>query len=166
MIINYNGKVTAADIRKAVFLNYSPIFIWGNAVMIALAIGAIVYFSVMGTLDGTYLLALLFVILMLATPFWQPFQTAQKATRKGSLYHDPVHGTINESSVSVESGKTPVVYAWSAYTRFKQGKEIILLYKERMCVNIFTPALFASQQDWETFARMVSEKITDRKPAA
>jgi hypothetical protein len=52
--------------------------------------------------------------------------------------------------------------AWESYTRYKQAREMILLYKGRYCVNIFTPALFASRQDWDAFVSLVRARLPAR----
>jgi hypothetical protein len=162
MSINFQGKITTADIRKAVFLNYSPVYLGVNIALMALTAFAIIYLLATGSLAGNYALGLLFVLLVLATPFWQPFQTARAADRPGSLYYEPIRGVIDDTGISTDNAQGKTFLEWGEYTRHKAAREMLLLYKGRYCVNILTPALFASRQDWETCLSLVAEKVPAR----
>ncbi|MEZ0395377.1 MAG: YcxB family protein [Anaerolineales bacterium] len=159
MRIEYQGKITVADVRRAIFLNYAPAMLWLNGFLLAGVVLGVAYFVFSGSLPPAYLPLLLFVLIVLAAPYYQPFLSARSAEKPGSLYRHPIHGVIDEHGVVTDNGETHIETPWDSYTHYKQAKEMLMLYKGRYCVNIFTPALFADRQTWEAFVAAVGERL-------
>lgn len=162
MKIEYHGKITVADVRRAIFLNYAPALLWLNGFLLVSVLAAVVYFALNGILPGSYLPFIFFVLFVLATPYYQPFLSARSAEKPGSIYRHPIRGVVDENGVTTDNGEMHVETPWDSYTHFKQAREMLLLYKGKYCVNIFTPALFASRQEWEAFLSLVRERLPAR----
>lgn len=162
MKIEYHGKITVADVRRAIFLNYAPALLWLNGFLLVSVLAAVVYFSLSGVLPGSYLPFIVFVLIVLSAPYYQPFLSARAAEKPGSLYRNPIRGVVDENGVTTDNGEMHTENPWDGYTRYKQAREMILLYKGKYCVNIFTPALFASRQDWDAFVGLVRERLPAR----
>lgn len=162
MKIEYHGKITVADVRRAIFLNYVPLLLWLNGFLLAGMLLAVVYFAWIGALPGSYLPFLVFALIVLAAPYYQPFLSARSAEKPGSMYRNPIRGQIDENGVVTDNGETHIETPWDSYTHYKRARDMILLYKGKYCVNIFTPALFAGRQDWEAFAAAVGERLPAR----
>jgi uncharacterized membrane protein YhdT len=166
MSVNYQGRITASDLRRAMFLNY-PVYVkWINGILIAFILLAVLYAALTGSLSGTIGLGAFFGVAVLAMPFFQPFLDAQAVHRKGSIYYNPIQGTIDEGGLSLDNGQVKTDFLWDDYTSFREAPGIVLLYKGRNCVNILTRALFASQEDWDTFTALVREKVAGRNSRA
>ncbi len=159
MRIEYHGKITVADVRRAIFLNYAPVMLWLNGFLLAGFVLAVVYFTFTGRMPPSYLPLLLLVLIVLAAPYYQPFLSARSAEKPGSLYRHPIRGVIDENGITTDNGETHIETPWDSYTHYKQAKEMLMLYKGRYCVNIFTPSLFADRQTWESFLAAVRERL-------
>jgi hypothetical protein len=166
MSVNYQGRITASDVRRAMFLNYPAYVKWINGVLIAVVLLGVLYAVLTGSLSGTTGLGIFFVVALLAMPFFQPFLDARSVHRKGNIYYNPIQGTVDERGLSLDNGQVKTDFLWVNYTSYREAPGIVLLYQGRNCVNILTRPLFASQEDWDTFTALVREKIASRKPRA
>ncbi len=166
MRIEFQGKVTPADVRRAVFMNYSPAYIWINVLLSGTAVLALAYMILQGNLSGTPSFLWLAILAVLTMPLWQPFIFSQSANRKGSLYHDPLRGEIDEHGVSIHTGEIQTASPWESYTLYRTGRDIALLYKGKYCVNILTPRLFRSPQDWDQALALIRTKVPSPRSGA
>ncbi|MBN2387639.1 MAG: hypothetical protein JXB85_11520 [Anaerolineales bacterium] len=164
MQIQYHGKVTVADVRKAIFLNYSPLYIGLTVVLSLVTLGVFLYILVLNPTGESPSFIWLFLLGLLSMPLWQPFLTARSAERKGSLYANLLRGEVDEGGFSVDTGERRAESAWDSFTHHKKTESMVLLYKGKYCVNIFTPRLFAGQQEWERFVGLVGGKLPERMP--
>lgn len=66
----------------------------------------------------------------------------------------------DENGITIENGETKIESVWSAFSRYKIFNEMVLLYRGKKGMNIFTLNLFASVQEWNNFKELVKAKIS------
>jgi hypothetical protein len=160
MAINYQGKLTPSDVRKAIFRNYSKLRFWLSAVAIGLVVVWIIYSIIKFPYSESEMLFWAAVLFVAAMDLWLPFLYAQRTNRKGSFYMYPIQGSADENGITLENGELKLESVWSAFTRYKIFDEMVLLYRGKKGLNIFTLNLFASEQEWKNFKELVKEKIS------
>ena len=161
MAITYQGKITPADVRAAIFRNYAKFRFGLSAVLIGLAILWIVYSIIKFPVTESEILFGAAVLIIASMDLWLPFLYARRTDRAGSIYRFPIQGTADENGITVENDEIkiePVV--WSAFTRYKIFDEMVLLYRGKSGMIILTLDLFASKQEWQNFKDLVKTKIS------
>jgi hypothetical protein len=160
MAITYQGKITPADVRKAIFRNYAKFRFWISAVLIGLAVLWMVYSVIKFPYSEGETFFWAALILITSMDLWLPFLYARRTNQKGSFYRSPIQGSADENGITVENGERKIEYVWSAFTRYKIFNEMVLLYRGKKGMNIFTLDLFASEQDWQNFKNLMEAKIS------
>ena len=160
MAITYQGKITPSDVRKAIFRNYSRFRFWISAVLIGLAVVWMVYSVIKFPYSEGETFFWAALILIASMDVWLPFLYARRTNQKGSFYRSPLQGSADENGITVENGERKIEYVWSAFTRYKIFNEMVLLYRGKKGMNIFTLDLFASEEDWQNFKNLLEAKIS------
>jgi YcxB-like protein len=159
MAIHYQGKITPSDVRKAIFRNYSRVRFWISYFLLGLVIVWIIYSIIKFPYSGSEILFWAAVLFVAAMDLWLPFLYARRTNRKGSFYMNPIQGIADENGITLENGELKLESVWSKFTRYKIFDKMVLLYRGKKGLNIFTSALFASEEDWKNFKNLVQAKI-------
>jgi len=64
--------------------------------------------------------------------------------RKAIFRNYSNQGMADENGITIENGETKIESVWSAFSRYKIFNEMVLLYRGKKGMNIFTLNLFAS----------------------
>jgi hypothetical protein len=160
MPIAYHGKITASDVRKAITRNYSKFRFGFSAVLIGLALIWMVYAILKFPLSAGEALFWVAVLIVASMDLWLPFLYVRRTDRAGSVYRFPIQGSADENGLTVGNGEIKVEYGWSDFSGYKFFDEMVLLYRGKRGMNIFTLDLFASPQEWQNFKELVKAKIS------
>jgi len=160
MPITYQGKITPSDVRKAIFRNYSKFRFLFSVFLIGAAVVWMVYSILKFPYSGSETFFWIAVLVVASMDLWLPFLYARRTNRAGSVYRYPIHGTADENGITVEYEEKKAELAWSAFTRYKIFDEMVLLYRGKSGMNIFTLGLFVGQQEWQNFKELVETKIS------
>ena len=158
--MNYQGKITPSDVRKAIFRNYAKYRFWISAILIGLVVVWIVYSIIKFPFSESAVFFWVAVLLIAAMDLWLPFLYAQRTNRRGSFYMNPIHGIADENGITVENSETKIEIVWGEFTRYKFFNKMVLLYRGKKSMNIFTLDLFAGEQEWKNFKELVKAKIS------
>lgn len=171
MQINYAGKISKKEYLKAILLNNQQLriqkWIFGIALaVIAFSIGSLMiedFQKYKSILQSPGILIPLFV---LTFPWWMPYLQVTSYNQPGNIYRNNVFGLINDDEITISSGLVKSSSQWNAYTSWRIKDEILLLYQGKNCFNIFTRAMFASQDEWNNFLSLIKSKVSTSKKKA
>jgi hypothetical protein len=160
MAITYQGKITPADVRKAIIRNYSKFRLGLSAVLIGLAGLWMVYSIITFPFSEGEILFWAAVLIIASMDLWLPFLYARRTNRAGSIYRYPIQGTADENGITVENCEIQTESVWSAFTRYKIFNEMVLLFRGKSGMIIFTLDLFVSEPEWQNFKVLVKTKMS------
>ena len=91
-----------------------------------------------------------------------PVYGARRAWRTGVVLRQPLAGIANETSVRLRRGGMTSETPWESFYRYTQSRSTILLYRSSQEYVAVHRELFAGEDEWEHFLRLVRARLTDR----
>ncbi|TLM98910.1 YcxB family protein [bacterium] len=102
---------------------------------------------------------LIFPIVLLTFPLWLPEIQASSYNQPGNVFREGLRGTITDSEIAIQTAKGNSSTFWTAFTHYKSTENIIMLYQNKNCFNIFTQSMFANTEDWKAFLGEVTRRL-------
>lgn len=157
MNISFSGRLDQHDLAKILRLHnkLSPFaIVWRLFAMLGISLGA-----TLATQAGQIfpVAFALFLILILAYPFWAPL-TAGYAYSQNKALQDLVVGTITETSIRLQTSEARSEIKWTLFNKLKESQEIVLLYQNSNSYLYFPRKFFASDADWQAFRELASTR--------
>ena len=173
MEIQYAGKISKNDLLKCILISNPQLKRqkWLFGFILFFLVFAFVDLSIEGQGEYSILLKYMtsgspFILLFLTFPWWLPYLQLSSYNQKGNIYRDNVHGTINESGISINNADVKVTFQWSAYTHYKFDKDLFLIYQGKISFTAFKQEMFQNYNEWETFISFAKDKIKVSKGRA
>ena len=162
MNIPFQGNLSKNEYRQVMALHlklpgWQRWFFTGAALL--LFISAVFQFIRLPEL-ATYLLpALVFSTVFLTFPLWLPEIQASSYNQPGNVFREGLRGTITNSEITIQTAKGNSSTIWTAFTHYKSTENIIMLYQNKNCFNIFTQSMFANAEDWNAFLGEITGRL-------
>jgi hypothetical protein len=161
-MLYFNGQINKRDYQKALEIRVSYLK-WVKWLCGLLLLIVILSYSVTSirnpALVPSLLPGIIFPLVSLSFPWWMIFIQATSYDQKGNIYRNPVNGQIDEDGVTMIGSGIKSQFCWNVFTSYKLQGSMLLLYQGKSCFNIFTSSLFADEEDWNKFQKIVKEKI-------
>jgi len=120
MEIHYSGKVSKNDFLKALSLHnpqlrFSRWFFGAVFLFLILGIALLQWRSPaelakLAEIVSASYPSIIFTLIVLTFPFWTPYLQAMSFSQKGNIYHDTVHGTIDETRVTINGADAQAAF--------------------------------------------------------
>jgi len=123
--------------------------------LVVLGIIHIVYYD-----DKVGAVIILLFALGISFPIGFPIFRVRKNFKKSSFKEERIVWNINEEQIVITSSKTESKFVWSLIIEAMQCKEGYFLISEGGLVRWLPQKAFASQEDFETFEKLVKEKVS------
>lgn len=162
MNIQFQGKLSREEFRRVLELHTSRSgwLKWtSGGLMLLLGLTAVGLMVSRPETAKALLPGLIFPIAVLTLPFWISKIQAAAYDQSGNIYREGLSGTITDDGISVQAATGNFNTYWNAYTAFKQTDDMIILYQNKNCMNIFSRAMFSSAADWELFCGEVGRRL-------
>jgi hypothetical protein len=162
MNIPFEGKLSKKEYRQVMALHlklpgWQRWFFTGAALL--LIFSAVFQFIRFPELATSLLPVLVFPTVFLTFPLWLPEIQASSYNQPGNIFREGLLGTITDSEIAIQTAKGNSSTFWTAFTHYKSTENIIMLYQNKNCFNIFTQSMFASAEDWNTFCGEVARRL-------
>lgn len=162
MNIQFQGKFSKNEYRQAFRLHYksSGCLRWFACGPALLFLFAAIFLIVREPALARYLVpGGIFIIAICTVSFWLPEIQAASFNRPDNIFREGLSGTINDEGIFVQTSKGNSNIFWNAYTGYKQTRDLILLYQNKNCFNIFTRGMFSGAGDWELFCGEIAGRL-------
>lgn len=171
MEIHYAGKVSKSDWAKALRLQ-NPGWTrqkWYFGAFIVLIIFSGIFTAIrtpdvfVQMIQSIYPPYLALPLIGLTFPWWREYLQIASFDQKGNIYLNNIHGMINESEVTIDSGDVQAAFKWTVFTDCKANQDICILLQGPNRFSIFTPSLFSNHEEWQKFIALAKEKVAINK---
>jgi hypothetical protein len=162
MQTTYQGKVSQREYFRALELHSSQLnwMKWGLGIFLAITIVSFVVTSLRDpAIFSAFLPGMVFLVVILSSPWWTVALQAGSYNKKENIYHAPIRGFINDYEITVSAENSHANILWSAFTHYKKADGLILLYQGKNSFNIFTKSMFQNEADWNQLLEVLQTRF-------
>jgi hypothetical protein len=162
MNIKFQGKLSKKEFRQAVTIQTNlPGFLkWLFGGFGLLIVFGGIYLMIQNPVISKSLLpGMAFPIVFFSFPFWLPEIQVASFNQPGNVFREGLSGTISDEGIAIQTSKGNTNTFWNAYKAFKQTNDLVMLYQNKNCFNIFTRGMFSSTEDWDLFCNEVGRRL-------
>lgn len=99
------------------------------------------------------------VLWVLSMWFFSPILNARRVERTSRIFGTPLHGSVTETGVHLESAYGTSELPWELFFRYKATESLVILYQSAQMFNVFSRSFFGSDEDWRRFRAWVEERV-------
>lgn len=161
MPIYYRGRISKKEFLE-VLKNQSGIMRWlkwpSTVLLAILLLSLVVTLIRQPEMTGALLPGFAFPLIFLSVPWWIPYLQASSFDQPNNIYRSEVTGVIDDNGLTINGQNVHASFQLSAYTRARRVGEMLVLYQGSSCFNVFTPAMFAGEGDWQRFVTLAESR--------
>lgn len=165
MQIEYQGRLTKADLLQSLILHHRPSRPIGaiRLGLVALIILSYLYYFILYSPrdlleELSIIISLLLIIYVIAAPFIKPYEALPGFLRDRDLT-SLISGKITDQIIVVKTASATSELKWNLYHKHKRTPNLVLLYQGESWYNLFPRSFFHSEEDWRAFLQLVEKNL-------
>ena len=164
MNIKFSGSLTKEELQAASKLLSHPssgLHVDGWIILVFIGIAAMIWgfknlFMELNINSGILIATVGLVLIMYGFKIRTDIKKAWNETIKSNLKFE---GIATEESLEIRNTDSEAKISWTAFSAYVADKQVVVLIKNNIG-QIFARSLFNSDDDWNGFIEIVSQKIT------
>jgi hypothetical protein len=164
MNIKFSGSLTKEELQAASKLLRHPssgLHVDGWVILVFIGIAAMIWgfktlFMELNINSGILITTVGLVLIMYGFKIRTDIKKARDETIKSNLKFE---GIATEESLEIRNTDSEAKISWTAFSAYVADKQVVVLIKNNIG-QIFSRSLFNSDDDWNGFIEIVSQKIT------
>jgi hypothetical protein len=167
MEIPFSGQITQKDFLQAQSLHRksskAPIVLGG--IFIVLLITSLIIAFSEPVLFGSALPILVVFAIIIVASWGIPHFQAINIWKNTKSYQKPMSGIVMSHQIDFQGAHSQGSVSWEAYFDYKRSSNMLLLYQSPNVMSIFPRTFFDDDTDWETFVKLVEDKVSAKAPS-